>query len=308
MGFLLKKSTHGKYLDAYRLKPIKTQYFKRKLRAELECIKEKYESNQIKIRNFYREDTDENTLSILDVSKHASIKNTIEQILQSADANPIDSMKSMRLARFSAMLYDIPDEKSMIALDFVSIFSKSAFEKGGLVATYDEVGLEELKKDSALVFRFGLPCIYFEEEEKLLVLNKPKTEEIFNLLEHYQEKASAKFKELEDEEIIDIDNALLQGELKNITTARRINNMIEGDMFTTDIGFYKKYEKFFSEHSDLDDELTKLTIKQGKVLLHDKNHFQSYLHMTSYNIQQSVIEDEEIYIAFQKRKVKRKRP
>ena len=141
------------------------------------------------------------------------------------------------------MLFDMPEGKSVITIDFVDIFSTGTLESGYFVATYDETALEELKKDSVLVFKYGLPCIYFEEEQKLLVLNRKKTEEIFNLLEYYQKNASAKFVELVDRGIIEIDDTVLNSELRNVTTARKINNMIKMDSFTKDHWLLQRIQK-----------------------------------------------------------------
>ncbi|MDE1728186.1 hypothetical protein [Candidatus Nitrosotalea okcheonensis] len=301
-GFLLKKSTHGRYLDAFKLKPIKTVYFRKKIISELKRIKEAYDKEQIKIVSFDKQDTEDNALSVLDIDKFSSIKSTIDQISQSAEANSIDSLKSMERAKFSAMLFDIADEKSVIAIDTVSIFSK-AFEKGGLVATYDEIGLHELTQDSALVFKFGLPCIYFEEKKKLLVIDRESTESIFNLLEHYQKKASVQFSEtLVD--IIKLDDGVFQSEIKNITVARRINNMIEGGLFTTDIELYKKHETIIKSHPEWDDELTQLVIEDNKVKLDSSDRFKSFLHLTSLDLMNPAIDPTQHFISFKKRKVR----
>ncbi len=52
--------------------------------------------------------------------------------------------------------------------------------------------------------------------------------------------------------------------------------------------------------------MIKLEIKGNKVILHSKEQFQSFLHLTGYNLEQSVIDENKIYIAFNKRKVKTK--
>lgn len=302
-GFLLKKATHGRYLDAFKLKSVRTSYFRKKLMLEINRVKEKYESGDLKITDFDKDDTeDENVITILDVDKLSSIKNTIDQIFQQSESNPIDSLKSMERAKFSAMLFDMPDGKSLIAIDSVSIFDKNAFEKGGLVATYDDLGVQELGKDSVLIFRFGLPCIYFEEKKKLLVINKAKTEQIFNLLEHYQQRANEKFEELESN-MITVDDGVLQSELKNITIARRINNMIESQAFPSDIQFYKRHEEFIKQNG-LDDELTQIFIKDGRVMIDSHDRFKSFLHITSLNIVNPVIDPQQYFVAFRKRKIK----
>ena len=302
-GFLLKKDGHKRQLDSYRLKVIKTTYFRKNLKSKLEEMQKKLNNKEIKITKFYKEDTDEFVISILNADEYIWIKNTITDIFQTSATNSIGKLDNMENARFSAMLFKIPENKSIIAIDFVSIFSK-AFEKFGLVATYDDIGLQELDKDAALVFKFGLPCIYFEEVHKLVVLHKKDTEDIFNLLEHYQKKANQKFNELVDEEIIEINKALLQTELKKIGPARKINNMIEEGMFITDIAVYKKYDAFLKKHDEFDDELTQLSIKNNKVIIDTKDRFHSFLYLTGYNLGQSVIDDKILFIAFQKRRIK----
>jgi len=225
-------------------------------------------------------------------------------LIQNTDKNSIDSLKSMERARFSGMLFAIPSNKSLIAIDFVSIYDKKAFEKFGLVATYNTLGLEELGHDAILIFKFSLPCIYFEEEKKLLVINREKTEAIFNLLEHYQEKAMGKFEELVESKIIKLDNAILQGEIKNITTARKINIMIETELFTTNIELYKKHEQLIKNHPEWDDELTQLSIEKDQVVIDTIDKFQSFLTITSFDIVNPAVDPTQHYISSKKRKIK----
>lgn len=304
-GFLLKKTTHGRHLDAFKLKPVRTNYFKKKVLSELIRIKEEYENKTLKIVKFDKHDSEENVVSILDVEKYSSIKNTIYQIFQSSEANSMDSLKSMQRAKFSAMLFDLSDDKSLITIDSVSIHNK-AFEKGSLVATYDDVGLRELDKDSTLIFKFGLPCIYFNKEKKLLVINREQTEKIFNLLEHYQEKAKKQFNQLIADEIIDLDKDVFQDEIKNIVTARKINHMVEDGVFTNDITIYKKHEQLIADHPEWDDEYTQLLIKQNRVVLDSNNRIKSFLTITKMFIMNPAIDPKQHYVVFQGRKVKTK--
>lgn len=304
--FLLKKDQRGKYMHSYRLQPIQTGYFKSKIKSKLVDTQTKFDNKEIKIRNFYREETDDMVVNILDATKYDFIKRTIEDIFQTASANKIDKLNSMEKVNFSAVLFKIPNGKSIIALDSVSIFNE-AFKRIGLIVTYDEDGMKKLEKSkSVIAFELGLPCIYFEESQKIVVFDRSKTESILNLKEYYKKKAKTTFQKLVDEEIIDLDSKIFEKETNNITTARRINTMIEEDVFTTDITIYKKYESYFKKHPEIDDEMTKLTIKDDKVMLHSKQHFQSFLHLTGYNLDQSVIDPDKIFIAYQKRRVKTK--
>ncbi len=50
------------------------------------------------------------------------------------------------------------------------------------------------KTKSILAFELGLPCIYFEETEKMVVFDRPKTESILNLKEYYKKKAKTQLK------------------------------------------------------------------------------------------------------------------
>lgn len=302
--FLLRKDQRGKFFHSYKLKPVQTEYFGSTIKSKLLETKEGYNNKEIKIINFYDEETDDYIVSILDATKYDFIQKTIENIFQTSSANEIEKLDLMEKVNFSALLFKIPDKKSIIALDSVSIFNQ-AFKKIGLVTTYDDKGIEKLKKDkSILVFKLGLPCIYFEEFKKILVFDRPKTEKILNLKEYYKEKAKTKFRKLVDEGIIDMDDKIFEKETDNITTVRRINKMIENNIFTTDITIYRKYETYFKKHVEIDDEITKLEIKNDKIMLHSKQHFQSFLHLTEDNLEQSVIDDSKIFVAYRKRKVK----
>ena len=308
MGFILKKSKKGKYLESYRLKIIKTEYFRDKIQKRFNIVEDKIKKKETKIKKFHQEITDEeNVVFVLDVEDHSSIKKTIDEIYQTSSANESDKLETLDKAKFSAMLFDLPEEESIIGLDFVSIYDKKAFKKMGLIATYDENGLEELEKDAVLVFKFTLPCIYFEKKSKLIIFDKKKTETMFNLMEYYQEKARKTFTKLKDEDIIEISNNVFESEIKNVENARKINKMIEDDSFIMDVDRYKKYDKFLKNDPDIDDELTRLEIKNNKVIIDNKDKFRSFLHMTENNLQRSVLDDDDdTYISFRKRKVKRK--
>ena len=302
MGFLLRKTRHGGYLDAFKMKPINTNYFKTKLETALKTVLDRSKNGEIRFEDMH-EDTEDDAVVVLDVGGYQTVRHTIEQIFQHTEANELDSLKSVIGAKFSAMLFGIPDGKSVIAIDSVDIYDKTVVEKGYFIATYDDTALEELKQDSALVFKYGLPCIYFEKENKLLVLNRRKTEQIFNLVEYYRKNAETKFAELKDEGIVEIDDDVLNSELKNITTARKINNMIKTDSFTRNIDYYKEYE---SRSSDFDDERAKITIKNNKVVISSKDDLRSFLHITREDVLESMMDPDKKFLAFKKRPIKRK--
>jgi hypothetical protein len=305
VGFLLKKPTHGRYLDAFKLKPVKTDYFRSKLALELIRIGEQVNKGEIRMVDFDDENADdENTISVMDVEKYQSVKTTIAQIFQQSASNPIDSLKTMQRAKFSAMVFTIPQNKSVIALDNVSIFYKNAFEKFGLVAGYDEDGLGALGKDSALVFKYGLPCIYFEEKKRLLIIDSKRTEDMFSLLEHYQAKGNMQFTEL-SQTILTLDNAVLQAELKNITTARRISRMIDGKLFSADIALYKRHEAFIKSRG-IDDKLVQIEISGDRVVVDTKEKFKAFLHVTSLNLVNPVLAPDQYYLALRKLKIEAK--
>lgn len=304
-GFILKKRPPGDF-NTFKLKTINTSYFKNKLKSTLNEIQNNVKNGNMKINKFHNEDTDQPVYYELDASKYNSIKNTIAEIFRSDEANNIGKLKTLHNAKLSAMLFEVPNHKSIIAIDSVSIFDKSALKKMGLVATYDENGLNELSKDAVLLFKFGLKCIYFEEVDKLLIIERSETEKIFNLSEYYQEKAKKQFGELVENKIIHIDEAILQSEIKNITISRHINNMIENNAFNMSIDNYKKYETYLKKHPEIDDELVQLKIENDRVQITHKDNFRSFLQFTDYNLQVSVIDPSLTFLSFIKRKVKKK--
>lgn len=302
-AFLLKKAQHGRFLNSFRLKVVKTNQFQKSTEKKLIEITTDIKNKSKKIKKFHSDFTDDYDYFVLDKTKHSYIRETITELFQTADTNPISSLKTMTKMKISAVVFKMPDNKSIIAIDTVSVYDKEALEGAGLLATYDELGIEELKKDSALIFNFNFPCLFFEETGQLLVLDKKLTERIFNFSEIYIKKSTEIFEKLQSEEIIEIDEAVLQKELKTLTMSRRINNMIEDNQFKTDIAIYKKYESFLKRHPEFVDEYTKLTIKNDKVLIKDEHDFRSFVFMTGFNILKSVVGEDKYYIAFKKRKV-----
>ena len=195
--------------------PIRTDYFKLKLKFELAELHRKYVAGDIDIVDIHR-DADDDAVFVLNVADYQSVRDTIDRIFRRSEADPINKKMDIPRAKASAILFNRPNSESVIAIDIVEVTYKNAFEKGMLIATIDEEVVKELGKDSVLVFKYGLPCIYFEKYNMLLVLDRKRTEDIFTLLEHYQSAALKKFDELRTADIVEIDDALLRSELEFI--------------------------------------------------------------------------------------------
>ena len=258
---------------------------------------------EITIKNFPQEVTDEKTVWIIDAKKYESIQKTINDVFDTNLGDKYrDHRKHISKIKYSAMLFDIPNEKSIITIDFISIYNKKTTDIG-LVASYDDSGLHEITKGDVFTFKSDLPCIYFEEVEKLIVFDLKKTEQIFNLIEHYRKNARKQFEMLVKKNIIDIDNDVLETSIKNITTAYKINRMIEHDAFDMTIKEYEEYIKFFKTHKDIRDKVSKLLIRDNKVIIHNDDDFKAFLYWTDYAIQQSVINPNKIFVVHGKREI-----
>lgn len=302
VAFILRKHHAGKYLESFRLRPVKTQYFQNRIRDKIEDLKAKIEGGDVKIKNFHIDDIAQANMYILDVCQYAYIANTIVQVQQHTAASEIDTLKSMKRAKISALMFELSEE-TIIAFDTVQIFSK-AFQKGYL-ATYDESGLDDLPKDSFLLFNLNLPCIYFRNKKKLLVFDLDKTERIFNLLEHYQNKANEKFQKLSEEDIIDLDPIIFSREIKHTQTARKIYKLILEDRFDVTVEECVKYKKEI-DNQNIDDESCKIDIENNKILIHSKENLDSFLHFIGYDVQESLRDRNQKYLSITKRRLQTK--
>lgn len=307
MGFLLRKAKNGRHLESFRLKPVKTDYFRRQVTDKLMSLKEKFDANEVRITRFHQDhdEHDESVVRVLDVQAHQTIRDTIDNIQQISSANEIDALDRLANAKFSALMFKDADGMSVIALDSVKIYSNRAFRKAGFLASYDESGIREFDGDAALVFTLGLPCMYFEKENKLLVFDKKATEKMFNMLEHYKKVAKLKLDELADLEILDIEPAVLNKALESITITRKISNMVSDEAFINDIDVYKKYDEYI-KRKRIDDESVQVNVVNGKVVIRTVEDLRAFLHLAAYDIQSSVVDPEQIFLALRKRKVRRK--
>ena len=300
-GFVARR--HQGSLQSFKLNSINTEYFRTKFIKKLKQTQTELNDGEIKIKIFPKEVTDEKTVWIIDVKKYRSIQKTINDVFDT-DSSDRYSEHGANIPRikYSVMLFKIPNKKSIITIDFISIYNKKATDIG-LVASYDESGLHEIETGDVFTFKAGLPCIYFEEDEKLIAFDLKKTEQIFNLIEHYRDNAREQFKILVEENIIDIDHDVLEAGIKNITNASKINRMIEHDVFNMTIEEYKEYLKFFNTHKDIHDEVSDLLIRDDKVIIHNDDNFKAFLYWTDYAIQQSVIDKNKIFVVHGKREI-----
>ena len=298
-GFVAKRNMGA--LQSFKLEIVHTEYFRTRFIKKLEQTKNELVNREIKIKEFPQEDTVKKTVYIIDVKKYKSIEKTIEDIFDTDSATPISSVNIKRI-KYSAMLFIIPNNKSIITLDFISVYNPKA-SNVGLVTSYDESGLHEITEGDIITFKLGLPCLYFEEVHKLVVFDLKTTEEIFNLSEYYRENARTQFSKLVEDDIIDINEEVLEAWIKKNVNASKINRMIEQNAFNMTIKEYKKYIEFFSTHRDINDEVSQLNIKNNKVIIHSEDDFTAFLYWTDYAIQQSIIDPNKIYVIHSKREI-----
>ncbi len=302
MAFLLRKDTRSRHLHSFKLRPIgnKTKLHN-KLRRKIKGRLEGMADEKRPIKNFDK-DYESDSITIMDVKKSSFVDETLKTILQMADTDPIDSLKSMQTAKYSATLFRMPDHGSIITIDSVAVYHEG-FKKVGHLLSYDD---DVSDVDGMIMFKFDLPCIYFEKFGMLLVLDRKATEQIFNLIEHYQDRIKDYFEDLADDDRIDINLDDLKEWTKTMTMARRVNAMIQNGMLDRDIDVYERYRDYLDSHSDIDDDGLLLKLDNGTISIPDKKHFESFLNFSETNLQQSVIDPNDTYVTSRKRKVVRK--
>lgn len=300
MGFLLRKMRGT--LRSYSMGRINTDYFEQKLKLELQTIRNKYDSGKIKIKDTYA-DVDDDDVVVLDANEYQAVQSTIKRIFQYTEADPADKQKGVRGAKASAMLFKRPNSKSIIAIDLVSVIYNKGSEKRVFV-TYDDMRINEFQDKAILLFKYGLPCIYYEEYNALMVLNRKKTEDIFNLREHYQNVSKSKFDELIEAGIVEIQNDVLDTELGNNTTARKIYAMVKDGNFARDINYYKKY---VDQSADIEDERAHIKIRDNKVIISNQKELLAFLYVTRDDVVSSIINPDNKYVTHRKDHLRSKR-
>ena len=330
ISFVLKKSKKDNELELYKLPKINTGFFHEKIDAKFVEIMKQLQSDDIVIKDFYQEPTRKKTTStkttskkttgkkdddkdedekdeilVLDVQDNPSVESITAQILESASGVPDDDLKSYHTAKFSAILFNLPNKESVIAFDSISIYHKESLEKSSLILTHDMSGLNELDRGGFLIFKPTLPCIYFEKKSILLIFNKEKTERLFDFTEYYQKKARVQFRKLENEDLIELNERMFESEIEDIKTAKQISKMSDDDSFITDVDQYKKYDNYFKTHPEIEDELTQLEIRDDKVILDTDDKLNSFLNLTKKNILTDILDKDDQHVVFRKRKVKK---
>ena len=300
MGFLLRK-VRGT-LRSYSMGQINTDYFKQKLKLELQKIRDKYNRDEIKIKDTYVDAGDDDVV-VLDANEYQSVKSTIDRIFRYTEADPADRQRGVMGATASAMLFDRPNGKSIIAIDQVAVIYDKGSEKRVFVA-YDDMHVDEFQNKALLLFKYGLPCIYYEEYDALMVLNRTKAEQIFSLLEHYQKVSKNKFDELIEADIVDIKSGILDTELHNITTARKIYAMVKDDNLSRDINYYQKY---IEQSADIEDERVRIKIRNDRVIISDRKELLAFLHVARDDVVRSVTNPDNKYVSHKKDYLKPKR-
>ena len=304
-AFLLKSSTHGKYLDSFKLKPININYFQKKLESELVDLYEKYRRKDRNILNIYDiDDPQKEDAIVISMNDFEQAKVTVDKIFLNTDANPIDSLDTMQKAKFCAIYFEIPDNKSIIIFGSISLYLKNS-KNIGLVTEYTEEGLKELE-NPVLTFNVYFPCIYFEEKEIIIFLDIKMGEKIFQLTEHHREISKSVFKRLE-EEGLQIKQDVLDEELKNKTIVNNIAKLEKNFLFDKDINFYKKAQKRLTDEK-VDDNDTHLKIVNDKIILDGKVEIKTFLNATEHNYVKSIMPDDDdtLYQSSSKHKVKKK--
>lgn len=300
--FALGRSKDKKSFDLYQLtKPNNEDIasIRQKTSNELKILSDKLQNKNTSILDFFNdgEDLDESsTVYTLNVSKYASIREAINVIHQPAESigfNP----KKIENARLWCMVYNSSSDDEIVIFGKIKALKK--YKKAMFVAEYKEDGLHILK-DPIIAFDTNIACIYFNKTKKLIVLNKSATESVFQLIEHYKHEGDITFKKLIDLKIITIADDFLQKQLTKIRYARKISNMMNRNMFPTNIDLYLKYQEFFKTHTDFNITLTPLEIIGNKVVLDTHDKFRSFLRMTDLDIVSSVVKSDKLYVALQK--------
>lgn len=299
MAFLLRRDTTSSQLDSFRLKPVGNQ-LNNKLRFKIKEVLKNIADENYTIKDFDSE-YESDKITVMDVKNSLFVEKTINTIFQMADSNPIDSLKSMKGSTYSSVLFKMQDHKSVIAIDTVAVYHKG-FKKVGHLLSYGE-SVDDV--DSIIMFKFDLPCIYFEKINKLLVLDRKTTEGMFNLIEHYQGKIKDHFERLASDGRVDIDVRNVDEWTKKITMARRVNSVIQNGLLDMDLDVYERYREYLDNHPEINDDELQLSIKNDRIYIPDKKYFESFLNFAESNLQQSVIDPDDIYVAMRKRKVKR---
>ena len=299
MAFLLKRDTRSSQLDSFRLKPVGNQ-LNNKLRFKMKEVLKNIADEKTAIKDFDRE-YESDKITVMDVKGSLFVEKTLKTVFEMADSNPIDSLKNMKGVAYSSVLFKMPNHRSVIAIDTVAVYHKG-FRKIGHLLSYGE-SINDV--ESIILFKFDLPCIYFEKINKLLVLDRKSTEGMFNLIEHYQGKIKDYFEKLTSDSRVDIDVRNVGEWTKKITMARRVNSVIQNGLLDRDPDVYEKYREYLDKHPDINDDELQLSIKNGRICIPDKKHFESFLNFAESNLQQSVIDPDDVYVAMRKRKVKR---
>ncbi|GEM_PF-2161044 len=145
-------------------------------------------------------------------------------------------------------------------------------------------------EDDVVAFDKQVDCIYFDNSNSLLVLNKFDVELIFNFKEYYHIHAQVVFQELVKRKLITITDEVMVEMLSNYIITRRITSLLKEAKFNRTIDVFKDHEEYFNKKKyELQDNKVELEIKDNKVVIDNKEKLDTFLNICDDDYVEGVI-------------------
>lgn len=123
-------------------------------------------------------------------------------------------------------------------------------------------------------------CVYLEKYDRLLVLSKPNTEQIFNFKSYYEKYTKQDVNSIKKMGFVEIDSDLIIDTLKSIALVKRMTKLQHSNAFDKDFKHFKSAYDHIKGNSDYKTDKCGLLIIGNKVIIgKEKTKFESFLYL-----------------------------
>lgn len=277
----LLKQTQSKFPDKrFELKTIDIvddipKAFRQVAKRKLSKVSKNIAAGLVKIRGFYEMKYSKGDFTFLEAEKIPVFPHIKKSIKEHTNLHPLSDLSEVKqfhsfAIRFCTEGGDIIYFRRMRKYQLVSQYYG--------ITGFLHKGKFNKVKDDILAFDEVVDCIYFEEADAVLILDKGMTENIFNFKDAYATHTKEVFETLDKQNIATIDKKLLDKVIGSKQITRRITAMLKENKFNRPMKFYLDHQQLFkSDPNKYKRELATFHIINNKVSLTNQEELETFL-------------------------------
>lgn len=274
--------------------------FRHIITKKLNGVLQQIEDQTVEFRNFFDINIKRDNISELQNSEIAVFKHIRDKMKRFTTIPPIKNLKEIKHFESYALEFHLPNNKIV----YFTKIPRSQFitRKFGLTVALNRGKFNKVKGD---VFGFddNIDCIYFEETDSLLILDKIGTEQIFNFKLFYQQKTEQAFGKLVSSKLVVIKNTLFDEIKENTRYTRKITTLLSTGKFDRKIEWFQEHLDYFIKQG-LSKESTLLEINGQKIIIDNKEKLTMFLDICNHEYQEEVIDKIPYHVTGEKDQLK----